>query len=334
MDTSPTPDAEQSTAAEPGVSVIMPVLNEERHLRSAVGAVLDQDYPGPYEVIVALGPSTDATDAIAAELVASDKRVRTVPNPTGATPSGLNLALKEAEHDIIVRVDGHSVLPKDYVRTAVEVLEETGADNVGGIMAAEGTTSFEKAVACAMNSWLGVGGARFHIGGTPGPAETVYLGSFRRNALERVGGYDETLHRAQDWELNYRIRRSGGTIWFTPRMQVSYRPRPDIRTLAKQFFRTGQWRRAVVRQHQETVNLRYLAPPVAVVGVVGGLVAGAAGFLPAFILPGGYAAGVLAGSVLTGRGLPAGAWARLPLVYATMHTSWGTGFIFSPRNLR
>lgn len=335
MDTSPTPTAESSpSAALPGVSVIMTVLNEERHLRAAVEAVLQQDYPGSLELIVALGPSTDATDVIAAELVAHDGRVRTVPNPTGATPSGLNLALKEANHDIVVRVDGHSVLPDSYVRTAVEVLEETGADNVGGIMAAEGTTPFERAVACAMNSWLGVGGARFHLGGQAGPAETVYLGSFRRSALERVGGYDETLHRAQDWELNYRLRRTGGTVWFTPKMKVSYRPRSDVRKLAKQFFRTGQWRRAVVRQHQDTVNLRYLAPPAAVVGVVGGLVAGAAGFLPALILPGGYVVAIVAGSALTGRGLPASAKLRLPLVYSTMHAAWGTGFLFSPSNLR
>lgn len=335
MDTSPTPTAESSpSAALPGVSVIMTVLNEERHLRAAVEAVLQQDYPGSLELIVALGPSTDATDVIAAELVAHDDRVRTVPNPTGATPSGLNLALKEANHDIVVRVDGHSVLPDSYVRTAVEVLEETGADNVGGIMAAEGTTPFERAVACAMNSWLGVGGARFHLGGQAGPAETVYLGSFRRSALERVGGYDETLHRAQDWELNYRLRRTGGTVWFTPKMKVSYRPRSDVRKLAKQFFRTGQWRRAVVRQHQDTVNLRYLAPPVAVVGVVGGLVVGAAGFLPALILPGGYAVAIVVGSALTGRGLPAAAKLRLPLVYSTMHAAWGTGFLFSPSDLR
>jgi glycosyltransferase involved in cell wall biosynthesis len=339
MDASPAPTQAPmpvpSTRSEwPGVSVIMTVLNEELHLREAVRAVLEQDYPGPLEMVVALGPSRDRTDQIAAELASADARLRTVPNPSGATPCGLNAAIAVSSYDIVVRVDGHAVLPPDYVRTAVEVLEETGADNVGGVMAAEGTTPFERAVACAMKSWLGVGGARFHLGGQPGPADTVYLGAFRRPALERVGGYDETLHRAQDWELNYRIRRSGGTIWFTPRMQVAYRPRASARALARQYFRTGQWRRAVVRQHRETLNLRYLAPPTAVVGVVGGLIAGVAGFTPAFVLPAGYAGGVLAGSVLTGRGLPAGVRLRLPVVYATMHGSWGLGFLFSPRGLR
>jgi glycosyltransferase involved in cell wall biosynthesis len=312
----------------------MTVLNEELHLAEAVRAVLGQKYDGPLEMVVALGPSRDRTDEIAAQLAREDDRLRTVPNPSGTTPCGLNAAIAATSYDIVVRVDGHAVLPPDYVRTAVEVLEETGADNVGGVMAAEGTTPFEQAVACAMKSWLGVGGARFHLGGSAGPADTVYLGAFRRATLERLGGYDETLHRAQDWELNYRIRRSGGTIWFTPRMQVAYRPRASVRALAKQYFRTGQWRRAVVRQHTETLNLRYLAPPVAVVGVVGGLIAGLAGFPPAFVLPGGYAAAVLAGSALTGRGLPARVQLRLPVVYATMHGSWGLGFLLSPRDLR
>lgn len=330
--------AERGTAGPaselPGVSVIMTVLNEEQHIRSAVEAVLDQDYRGPLEVVIALGPSVDATDEIAAKLAAGDDRIRTVPNPTGATPSGLNLALKDADHDIIVRVDGHSILPPDYVSTAVEVLEETGADNVGGTMNAEGTTPFERAVAQATNSWLGVGGARFHLGGTAGPADTVYLGSFRRATLERVGGYDETLLRAQDWELNYRIRRTGGTIWFTPKMQVAYRPRADLRSLAKQYFKTGQWRRAVVRQHPETLNPRYLAPPAALAGVVGGSAAAAVGLRAAGLLPGGYFAAIFLGALRVGKGLPLRSRLLLPLVCATMHGAWGAGFLFSPRRLR
>lgn len=328
------PDVKGTGADKPGVSVIMTVLNEEQHVRSAVEAVLAQDYPGSLEVILALGPSSDATDEIAAALATEDERVTTVSNPAGATPIGLNRAIKEAQHDIIVRVDGHCVLPADYVSTAVEVLEQTDADNVGGCMDAEGTTPFETAVACATNSWLGVGGARFHVGGAAGPAQTVYLGSFRRSALERLGGYDETMLRAQDWELNYRIRKTGGTVWFTPKMRVSYRPRPNIRKLAKQYFQTGQWRRAVVRRHPETASLRYLAPPLAVIGVVSGGVAGVAGFAPAFILPAGYAVAIIAGSTLVGRGLPAKSRALLPVVCATMHAAWGAGFILSPRRLR
>ncbi len=254
----------------------MPVLNEERHLREAVEGVLAQEYPGDLELVLALGPSTDGTDAIAAELVDEHAgRVRSVPNPAGATPSALNAAVAATKHDIVVRVDGHALFPADYVRTAVEVLTETGADNVGGVMAAEGTTPFEQAVACAMTSRLGVGSARFHTGGEAGPADTVYLGVFRREALERVGGYDETFLRAQDWEMNLRIRRSGGLVWFTPRLRVSYRPRGSVRALGRQYFDYGRWRRVVMRRHEDSVSVRYLAPPVALVAVAAGTLVGA-----------------------------------------------------------
>lgn len=317
----------------PGVSVVMPVRNEERHLRAAVQAVLDQDYAGELEVVLAVGPSTDATDAIAAEFVGSDPRVRTVHNPSGLTPCGLNAAIGASKHDVVVRVDGHAMLPPGYVRTAVEVLTASGADNVGGIMAAEGITTFEQAVARAMRTRLGVGGAPFHVGGGEGPAESVYLGTFRREILERVGGFDERLRRAQDWELNFRIREAGGVVWFTPRMQVTYRPRADLRSLATQYFRTGQWRRAVTRRHPGTANARYLAPPLAVLGILGGAAVALTGRRVGLAGPLGYLAAILGGAAVTGRDLPGGAALRLPAVYATMHLSWGLGFLLSPRDL-
>ncbi len=322
-----------SAVTHPRVAVVMPVLNEQRHLWAAVEAICAQDYAGELEIVLALGPSTDDTDAIAADLAAADPRIRTVRNPTGLTPCGLNAAIAASTHEVVVRVDGHAILPPDYVRTAVEVLLATGADNVGGVMAAEGVTNFEQAAARAMRSWLGLGGARFHLGGEDGPAETVYLGVFRREALLRVGGFDEKMRRAQDWELNHRIRQSGGIIWFTPRMQVTYRPRSDFRALAKQYFRTGQWRREVTRRHPGTASARYLAPPVAVLAIVGGTVLALTGRRLGLAAPLGYAATVLGGAAFNGRGLPRDAALMLPAVYATMHLSWGAGFLLSPRDL-
>jgi len=314
--------------------VVMPVLNEERHLADAVRAILNQDYPGEMELVLAVGPSRDRTEEIAQKLAAEDPRIIVVPNPSGRTPQGLNIAIKASQYSIVVRVDGHSLLPPDYVRAAVETMEETGADNVGGLMAAEGVTPFEKAVARAMTSKIGVGSARFHTGGEAGEVETVYLGTFRRSALERVGGYDETFVRAQDWEMNHRIRKTGGIVWFTPRMRVTYRPRPDLKSLAKQYFHTGRWRRVVGREHQGTLNMRYLAPPLAVLGMAAGTVLGLLGFWPGWLLPGGYVAVIMVGgSLVTGRGLPLKSWLWLPLVYATMHISWGVGFLTSPRGL-
>jgi Glycosyl transferase family 2 len=321
----------------PEVSVIMTVLNESSHLRAAVERVLGQDYVGDVEVVIALGPSKDGTDSIATDLAARDNRVRTVGNPGGLTPAGLNAALAASKYEFVARVDGHAVIPRDYLRIAVETLEATGADNVGGIMWAEGKTPFEEAVARAMTTKLGVGNARFHTGGEPGPADTVYLGVFRRSALERVGGYDEAFLRAQDWEMNYRIRRSGGLVWFQPRMRVSYRPRSTVRALARQYFHYGRWRRVVMRQHRGSGNLRYLAAPGAVIAAALGTLVGLVGvtvgpgwLAAGFLAPIGYLLGILAGSALTGRGLSARAWAWLPLVYPTMHGAWGVGFLTSP----
>ncbi|MGA5566190.1 glycosyltransferase family 2 protein [Streptomyces platensis] len=317
----------------PAVSVIMPVLNEERHLRNSVRHILEQEYAGEMEVVIALGPSTDRTDEIAAELVAEDARVHTVPNPTGRTPAALNAAIKASRHPIVVRVDGHGMLSPNYIATAVRLLEETGAANVGGIMHAEGENAWEDAVAAAMTSKIGVGNAAFHTGGEAGPAETVFLGVFRREVLEQQGGYNEEFIRAQDWELNFRIREAGGAIWFSPELKVQYRPRPSVKALAKQYKDYGKWRHVVARYHAGSINLRYLAPPTAVCAIAAGLVVGAAVTPWGLVVPAGYLAAITAGSVPAGKGLSLKARVQIPLALATMHMAWGAGFLTSPRSL-
>jgi hypothetical protein len=214
----------------------------------------------------------------------------------------------------------------------VRTLDATGADNVGGLMKAVGGSAFERAVACAMRSRIGVGGGTFHVGGGAGPVDTVYLGAFRRSALERVGGYDERYTRTQDWHLNLRLRQTGGTVWFTPDMEVTYRPRSSVRALAKQYYQYGRWRRVVAREHPETVNPRYLAPPVMVAGTTAATVLGLF-WPPALLVPTAYVAGVLVGGAAISGGEPAAARALTPVALATMHWSWGVGFLTSPRSL-
>lgn len=321
-----------------GVSIIVPVLQEAGYLQTAVEHLLQQDYRGPLEIVLALGPSTDGTNEIAAQLAAEHPQLRIVENPSGRTPSGLNAAIAASRHDIIVRVDAHSEIPADYVRVAVETLLRTGADNVGGIMGASGVTPFEQAVAAAMTSVFGVGASSFHVGGAEGPAPSVYLGAFRRSTLEAVGGYDESFIRAQDWEMNHRIRARGGLIWFTPRMHVTYRPRADVRSLSRQYRHYGKWRREVMRRHPETVRtrnaLRYFAPPLVTVSVIAGALFGILGYDWGWALPCGYLLGVIAVTPFVGRGLSIAALVRVPIALATMHLSWGAGFISSPNNLR
>ncbi|HET6817297.1 MAG TPA: glycosyltransferase family 2 protein [Mycobacteriales bacterium] len=338
--TTPTTGGAGQSADWPAVSVVLTVLNEELYLRAAMAAVLGQDYPAAIEVVIALGPSRDRTNEVAAAIAAEDPRVRTVANPSGRTPEGLNRAIEEARYPVIARVDGHSELPLDYLRIAVETMRRTGADNVGGLMWAEGRTPFERAVARAMTSRFGVGNAPFHVGGQEGPADTVYLGVFRREAIEGVGGYDERFTRAQDWEMNYRLRSNGGLVWFTPKLRVAYRPRADVRSLASQYHHYGRWRYEVMRRHPSSVNLRYLAPPTALLGLGAGVAAGIAGaftwpwLLLGFAAPATYVAAVLLASVVTSRGLPPKSRALLVLVYPTMHICWGSGFLSSVMTYR
>lgn len=324
-----------------GVSVVMPVLNEAKYLNQAVSEILNQQVSVPIEVVLAVGPSTDETALIAAELAAADPRVVVVANPSGKTPAALNLAIAKAKFEVIVRVDGHAILTENYIQTAITVLQETNADVVGGVMAAAGVSRFEVAVAAAMRSVLGVGPASFHTGGGAGPALTVYLGVFRRTALERVGGYDESFIRAQDWELNYRIRQSGGLIWFDPRLEVTYRPRSTIKALAKQYFNYGKWRREVARTYPETKSLRYLAPPLTLLALLSsaGLLITSyvlgAGFYLIFLVPiAGYLSLILTGSVLIFNKKHLSSLLWQPLVLLTMHMCWGAGFLTSPKNLR
>ena len=325
-----TPTPELIGSPHPAVSVILPVLNEEAHLESAVHSILTQDYQGPIEVILAIGPSRDRTLEIAHELSRKDSRVVIVDSPSGRTAAGLNLALNKSTSPVVVRVDGHAQIPSDYLRLVVEILNATGAVNVGGVMAAVGTTPFERAVAGAMRSPLGVGASRFHTGGEAGEVDTVYLGAFRREALVAIGGFDERFTRAQDWELNFRLRENGGTIYFDPRLHVTYRPRSTVRALAKQYFEYGRWRRVVSRRHSGTINLRYLAPPFAVAGFTISVIAGF--FLPILFTPAAiYTLFVLLSAIKIATSIRE--YFLLLLVIPTMHFAWGAGFISSPKTL-
>ena len=323
----------------PGVSYVMPVLNEVTEVRAAVGSLLDQDYEGPFEVILALGPSIDGTNELVAEMSAADPRVRAIENPVGSTPAGLNVAIRASVHPIVIRVDAHSVLPSDYTRIAVRVLLESGADNVGGIMHAEGRTPFERAVAHAYGSRVGLGGTPHHVGGKAGPAETAYLGVFRRDRLFEVGLFDEGIKRGQDWELNRRLRQTGGTVWFTPELVVTYRPRPSLRRLVRQFVATGLWRGELARRFPANNGVRYFVPPAMVVAMALGIVAGIVGIVGAalgspvawaclgFVVPAVYLLFVVLGAVAVARrsGLSTMLW--LIVVLPCIHVGWGIGFI-------
>jgi glycosyltransferase involved in cell wall biosynthesis len=315
----------------PAVSVVLPVLNEELHLANAVQSILSQDYAGTLEIILALGPSKDKTNEIAERLALADKRILLVNNPSGRTAAGLNLALNKSSNPVVVRVDAHAEIQQNYISLAIEIMKSSGAVNVGGIMGAQGVSTFEKTVARAMRSPLGVGASRFHTGGDSGYVDTVYLGVFIRAAVIAVGGFDERFIRAQDWELNFRLRQAGGKIFFDPRLHVTYRPRSTVRALAKQYFEYGRWRRVVSRRHKGTINYRYLAPPFSLIAASLSIILAVA-LNALFIIPAAvYGIFLISASLLTGKGIIEKI--LLPMVLFTMQMSWGLGFLTSPKTL-
>lgn len=292
----------------------MPVLNEESHLADSIAAILRQDYPSDIEMILALGPSRDETNVVAKKLAKQDKRIKLLDNPRGLTTVGMNAAIKIAKHDIIVRVDAHSEPMDGYLKNGVRILLEQNADEVGGIMDAQGRSSFQKAVAWAYKSRLGIGGASYHVGGEAGEAESAYLGIFRKSALIRVGGYDEEIIRGEDWDLAQRIKATGGKVWFSPELRVVYWPRGRFSNLAKQFYSTGVWRGDLTRRDPANASLRYWVPPLLVVATVLGVPLGL------------YVFTVLAAGILA-RGLSLKSRIALLIVLPTMHYCWGFGFL-------
>jgi glycosyltransferase involved in cell wall biosynthesis len=302
----------------PTVSVVIPALNASRDLPHALESIRAQDYPAIIETIVAAGDDATAS-------VAVDAGARVVNNEVGTTPVGLNRAIAESRGDVIVRCDAQSTLPPEYVTRAVETLGRTGADNVGGMQVPVGVTPRERAIAGAMASPLGAGDARYRIGGAPGPAETVYLGVYRRATLETLGGFDETFERSQDYELNHRINESGGTVWFDPELKVGYRPRDSFSALSRQYFAYGSWKRRMASIHRGSLRWRQLAPPIAVGVLVASLVTSV--FVPvALVVPLVYLVAVtMASLTIPAKGLSTRL--LIPIALVTMHLSWGSGFL-------
>ncbi len=322
----------------PPVSYVMPVLNEQGYLADAVAAVLSQSYPAEQELVIALGASTDDTTAIAHHLAAADPRISLVDNPANDIPVGLNLAIAASRHPIVVRVDAHAELPVDYTRIMIGLLNETGAVNVGGVMHARGRTPFQAAVARAYNSPWGLGGGQYHGAKHAGPSDSAYLGVFRREVLDEVGGYDESLRRAEDWELNSRILAAGHLIWYTPDVAVTYWPRATPASLRRQMFATGVWRGHLVREQRRT-PLKYLPPPLVVLALSASALVTVAqhnALLPrragrraaaVHALPLLYAGGLGFVSARSLGARDAREWLLNVAVLSIMHLSWGAGFL-------
>jgi glycosyltransferase involved in cell wall biosynthesis len=302
----------------PSLDVIIPAANAADTIGATIDAVRSQKYPSLRSIVVAAFDDETAESA-------TDHGSTVVRNPSGKTPAGLNLALREGDAEIVARVDTHSLIPPGYLERAVDTLIATGADCVGGMQVPVGSTWWQRAIAASMASPFGAGDARYRIGGRAGPAETVYLGVFRRSAIDRIGGYDEHFERNQDYEMNHRIAASGGLVWFDPELKVEYRPRGSLGELGRQYLDYGRWKREFARTHEASLRWRQMAPPLLVAVLAVSIVAGL-WWPPLWLVPLGY---LLALALIGLASVPriGSAGLGMPLALATMHLSWGLGFL-------
>lgn len=316
----------------PLVSIVIPCFNE----RDAIGLCLDSILAGDYpvdrlEILVADGMSTDGTRGTLDNYTARFPALRILDNPRQIVPTGLNLAIRAARGEIIVRMDAHTEYASDYVRQCVEVLAETNADNVGGAARTKADGYLQEAIALAFHSPFSAGGARFHNGGYEGCVDTVTYGCWRREKLLELGLFDEELARNQDDELNLRIVRSGGNIWQSARICSWYRPRASLRALFRQYLQYGYWKVRVIQKHKIPASIRHLVPGLFVGSLI--LLALLAAFsnTALWLLLFGlslYLTADLFATLITCWQMPRRKFIPvMPFVFAAYHFGYGCGFL-------
>lgn len=313
------------------ISVVIPCRNEGGAIEACLRGVLAfVPPPGGFEVLVVDGQSTDATPSIVSRLAALDPRVRLLDNPARMTSHALNIGIRAAQGEIIVRVDAHTEYAPDYLVECVAALERTGADNVGGPALTRARTYRHRVIAAAYHSRFAVGGSRFHQPDFEGWADTVPYGCYRRDLLIQLGLFDEELVRNQDDELNFRLLRAGGRIWLTPRIRSWYTPRAEFSRLFRQYYQYGYWRVRVIQKHRLPASPRQLVPGAFVLSLlVLALVSLVAA--PAAYLLGGliscYLVFLLCGSLVTAASAGWSILPLLPVAFATYHIAYGSGFL-------
>ena len=310
------------------VSVLVPVLDEERHIREAVASMQAQRIDGEVELIFIDGRSRDRTRAILEELAERDPRIRVLDNPARRTPQGLNVGLAAARGRYVARMDAHTHYPPGYLAAGVRRLEQGGVEHVSGPQIAVGDGTWSRRVALALSTRLGVGGAGFRdLGSDEIEVDSGFTGVWRRETLERQGGWDEGWPQNQDAELAARIRADGGRLVCLPEMAADYVPRDSLRSLARQYWRYGIYRAKTSRRHPNALRRSHVLAPGLTATVAAALLPGPVGRL-ARIGVAGYVAALILESVRAARrDRPADA-ATLPVVFATMHLAWGLGFLW------
>jgi glycosyltransferase involved in cell wall biosynthesis len=316
------------------VSFVMPVRNEEAYIHASLRSLVAQSYPAAdYEIIVVDGRSSDRTCEIVEEIRANNPSVRLLDNPAGIVPTAMNIGIRAARGDVIIRADGHNIYPRDYAQNCVSCLEQTGADNVGGpwVTAAADDSLSARLVAAILSNPFGVGDSKFRTSNMEGFVDTVPFGAFRKEVFDKVGLYNEKLVRNQDNELNSRIREAGGRIYLSPSLTTRYHPVKAFAGLLRYAYRTCKWHIFTLRENKNSMGVRHLAPAAFLLTLLfltsASLVSSTAraGLLLAL---GSY---LLVGFYFSLKSIGDGGW-RLSLIqpFATLlfHCAYGAGTLF------
>ncbi len=243
------------------VSVVIPVRNEEVYIKKCIESIFSQDYPkDSFEIIFVDGNSEDNTADIIKSYITEENHLRLLNNPHKFVQHGLNIGIKAAVGEYIVRMDAHSQYEKDYISKSVEYLEKTNASDVGGQMVAVGETKLQKVIAAAYHSDFALGGGKNHAKDYEGYADTVFLGAFKRQEILDMGLYDERLIRNEDDDLAFRMIEKGLKIFITPEIKSKYYPRSKYSDLFKQYFEYGMWKVAVIKKHGRPARISHLVP--------------------------------------------------------------------------
>ena len=310
------------------VSVLIPVLNEEREIRASVEAMLSQSYDGEIEFLFMDGSSEDRTREILEDMAASDHRIRVLDNPRRRTTFGLNIGLENARGDYVVRMDAHTHYPAEYVAKGVERLRRGDVEWVTGPQIPHGNGRWSRLVAIALRSWFGAGGSSKWEAEEEKDIDTgVFTGVWKRATLDEYGGWDEGWPVNQDSELAARFFEHGSRIVCMPELGALYTPRDSLQKLAKQYWRYGFYRAKTSRYHPTSMRRSAVFPPGLVIALAGALLA--PGPLRRICRAGvaAWAAGVAVASAPTARKAGPAEGAGVAAVFATMHLSWGAGFL-------
>ena len=324
-----TPPPSRVPPDTPYLAVVIPTLDEQRHIEPCVRSLLDDDYPRTkLELLIVDGGSTDATRQIAEALCDELPFVRLLDNPARLQAAAFNLAMHEADPraTCLLRCDAHAIYRPGFMTRAVETLVQTRAALVAFTDEPEAERPFQAAVAFAQSTPLGVGNAQYRLGNFSGWVDHGKHGCFARAAVEAVGGYDEGFSHNEDSELSLRLWEAGGGVWLDSDLIVGYRPRETPAALARQYFLYGRGRAATCLKHRIFPSPRQLLPPLLVL-LNSALALGSLRHRKLLAPLAVYAAS------LCGFGAWSAATRRdprillSPLALTLMHHAWGAGFI-------